>query len=32
MCPEATTHKKLYGSVEELKRTTTFITRAALQV
>jgi hypothetical protein len=32
-CPEAkTTHEKLYGPVEELKRTTTFITRAALQV
>jgi hypothetical protein len=31
--PEAkTTHEKLYGPVEELKRTTTFITRAALQV
>jgi ribonuclease HI len=25
-------HEKLYGPVEELKRTTTFITRAALQV
>jgi hypothetical protein len=25
-----TTHKKLYGPVEDLKRTTTFITRAAL--
>jgi hypothetical protein len=31
--PEPTmTHEKLYGPVEELKRTTTFITRAALQV
>jgi hypothetical protein len=27
-----TTHEKLYGTLEELKRTTTFITRAALQV
>jgi hypothetical protein len=25
-------HKKLYGPVEELKRTTTFVSRAALQV
>jgi hypothetical protein len=31
--PEQTsTHEKLNGPVEELKRTTTFITRAALQV
>jgi hypothetical protein len=31
--PEATTtHENLYGLVEELKRTTTFMTRAALQV
>jgi hypothetical protein len=27
-----TIHEKLSGPVEELKRTTTFITRAALQV
>jgi hypothetical protein len=27
-----TTHEKLYWHVEELKRTTTFITRAVLQV
>jgi hypothetical protein len=33
MWPEPTTaHKKLCGPVGELKRTTTFITRAALQV
>jgi hypothetical protein len=31
--PEATTtHEKLYGPVEDLKRTTAFISRAALQV
>jgi hypothetical protein len=27
-----TTHEKLYGPVEELKRTTTFITTGALRV
>jgi hypothetical protein len=27
-----TTHEKLYGPAEELKRTTTFILRAPLQV
>jgi hypothetical protein len=33
MLPEATTtHEKLYGPVEEMKKTTTFITRVALQV
>jgi hypothetical protein len=33
MWPEQTsTHEKLYEPVEELKRTTTFISRAALQV